>query len=91
MIYRLFLSILALAVLGACASRPDCLIEQDYQEAREFPPLKAPAGMTVPPSNPNLAIPPVESGPVAYIEDENSINGHGVRCLETPPRIEKDA
>jgi uncharacterized lipoprotein len=89
MSYRPIFALLTVLLTAACAGKPVCMVEEPYQTASEFPPLKAPAGMQVPPPNPNLAIPEVrEDGPVAYEEDEDAVNEYGVRCLETPPKMD---
>lgn len=75
-----------LALLSAC-SKPSCLNSESYQSAKEFPPLQAPPGLTVPDPDPNIAIPQVGDGPVAYVEDPDAKNRFGVRCLDVPPRL----
>lgn len=83
---RLNIAMVVTLLLSACG-QPTCLTPESYQTAEEFPPLKAPPGLTVPPPDPNIAIPEVRDGPVAYTEDPDANNRFGVRCLDVPPRL----
>jgi len=78
--------LVAAALLSAC-SKPSCLAEESYRTAKEFPPLEAPPGLTVPSPDPNIAIPEVRDGPIAYTDDPNAKDGYGIRCLDVPPRL----
>ena len=78
------------AVLGGCAGTPSCLKTPRYANAKEFPKLKAPAGLTVPKPDPDWMIPSVSNGPVAAYDTApqgtNASNPQS-RCLTTPPPI----
>ncbi|MES1926930.1 hypothetical protein [Salinisphaera sp. T31B1] len=76
------------AALSACSSTPDCMKPQSYMNAKSFPPLKSPAGLDVPPSDPNMQIPDVASGPVGTYDDVPTgvdPKDPAARCLSTPP------
>ena len=85
---RYFFAVVMVAALSACG-KPTCLNTESYQTAEEFPPLQAPPGLTVPPPDPNVAIPEVRDGPVAYVDDPDAKNRQKVRCLDVPPRLPK--
>lgn len=78
--------ILLTGLLTAC-NKPTCLDDASYKSAEEFPPLQSPPGLSVPEPDPNVAIPEVKDGPVAYTDDPKAKNRYGVRCLDVPPRL----
>jgi hypothetical protein len=82
---RLFWVSSLLLMLAACSTEPACLREQPYQNAEAFPPLRAPAGMTVPEPDPNLEVAEVEDGPVAAFPAEEGDGSR--RCLSMPPPL----
>ncbi len=71
--------LLMLAVLAACGAKRHCQSDPAYQEAREYPALKAPPGLVVPESDPNLAIPRLDDKVVAKQNPD--------ACLEVPPQL----
>lgn len=87
---RIFGVLLLPLVAAACTGTPDCLQGQPYQQAETFPPLRAPAGMSVPEADPNLQVPEVAEGPVgAYPAEQGSGDESKEqarrRCLSSPP------
>lgn len=73
------------ALLAGCSSTPICERKQDYEGAREYATLKAPAGLTVPEADPTLQIPTL--GPDAQ---RNAQTQQGKGCLETPPPLREN-
>ncbi len=75
---RRFALVLIVLLLAACSKRY-CAQDPQYMEAREYPPLKAPPGLSAPELDPNLAIPKpasrVFAKPAADV------------CLEVPPHL----
>lgn len=87
---RIFWALSLLPVLAACSAGPACLRDQPYKSAEEFPPLEAPAGMSVPQPDPNLEVPEVEDGPVAAYPPEAGDESEGRRCLAMPPSVPEE-
>lgn len=88
---RMLTLTLLLPLFAACTG-PACLNDQPYHTAKEFPPLRVPAGMQAPEPDPNLAIPEVaENGPVGAFppaEGEEEAVEDTRRCLVSPPRMQ---
>ncbi|MDA3921143.1 MAG: hypothetical protein PF501_10745 [Salinisphaera sp.] len=87
----LYLAIVAaVATLSACSSTPNCLKDQPYMQAKQFPPLKSPPGLQVPKPDADNQIPSVANGPVgAYAQAPKGTDSNNEynRCLTTPPPI----
>lgn len=59
-------------------------------DAKTFPPLKSPAGLSVPEPDASMQIPSVASGPVGAFDElpENADpDNPAARCLITPPAM----
>jgi uncharacterized lipoprotein len=56
----------------------DCHKRQDYQHARQLPPIKVPPGLDAPNTQSALSIPPVDEAPPAP--------GPHDPCLDLPPK-----
>jgi len=80
--------ILMAAAVAACLSgchllsrlQPDCHHPQEYQRAREVPPLIVPEGLDKPNTSGALAVPTVELAPPPP--------GPKDACLDIPPRYQ---
>ena len=70
------------ALLSGChlfgKSKSDCQSSQEYQRARQMPPLMVPAGLDSPNTQGSLAIPTVAVAPAPP--------GSKDTCLDVPPR-----
>ncbi|MES1944946.1 hypothetical protein PC39_12546 [Salinisphaera sp. PC39] len=89
---RLFWALALPLAVAACANEPACMKDQPYQTAESFPPLRAPAGMSVPEPDPNMRVPEVGDGPVAAYpaeqgEGEEDKEAARRRCLSSPPPL----
>lgn len=76
---QLLMTVSVVLLLGGC-SQKYCEQEQSYHEAREYPPLSAPAGLQLPDQDPNMQIPRAGG-------DANTAISPSRRCLEIPPHI----
>lgn len=74
-------------VLAACSTSYNCQRVQAYMYAQQFPALKSPPGLNVPPPDPSMTIPEVDGGPVARYDDppRNAANNEFAHCLVSPP------
>ena len=70
---------IALLLLSGC-SKKFCEHEAEYEGAREYPSLSAPAGMEVPQADPTMQIPQARGNEQAVVNESRP-------CLELPPRI----
>jgi len=78
---RVSLIVGAAALMSGCLFgklTPDCHSRQEYQRARQVPPLKVPAGLDTPNTRGALVIPTVELAPPPP--------GPKDACLDVPPR-----
>jgi uncharacterized lipoprotein len=78
---RVFLAIAAAALSSGChmfSSKNECHSSEEYQHAKQMPPLKVPAGLDTPNTQGALVIPTVELAPPPP--------GPKDACLDTPPR-----
>lgn len=91
---RLMLLCLGLPlVLTACTTTYDCKGVRAYMYAQQFPALKNPPGLNVPPPDPSMDIPHVSAGPVRKYANapEDAMLPDGLRrnelagCLVAPP------
>lgn len=86
-IYPAIACVTAILCLGGCSSISACLKPQPYMQARQLPPLESPPGLDVPPPDPDMKIPDVDSGPVGQYKQPipgrpESVLAH---CLIAPP------
>lgn len=81
----MFPLLLAALFLAGCASQR-CGSHQEYQNARETPPLKAPSGLQVPKVDSSMQIPNVASARGKSLR----MRADGT-CLETPPPFKPPA
>lgn len=88
---RLFWVSILLLGLAGCSGTPACLEQASYHDVEQFPPLRAPAGMSVPEADPNLRVPEVGQGPIAAFsaqtQDEEGKEEARRRCLSSPPPL----
>lgn len=80
----------AVAILSACSSTPNCLKDQSYMSATQFPALKSPPGLQVPNPDADNEIPSVADGPVgSYAQAPNGTetDNEYSRCLTAPPPV----
>jgi len=79
---RVLLIVCAAALMSGChlfsKLTPDCHSPQEYQRARQVPPLKVPPGLDSPNTQGALAIPTIEVAPPPP--------GPKDACLDIPPR-----
>lgn len=80
-------------MLTACTTTYDCEGVRAYMYAEQFPALKNPPGLNVPPPDPSMDIPDVAGGPVRRYDNapDDARLPDGVRrnelagCLIAPP------
>jgi uncharacterized lipoprotein len=71
---------IATALVAGCASEPTCdYADAPYVNAKEFPPIQVPEGMTAPDHSNALTLPPQNE------RLQKPVSGEKSRCLDRPP------
>lgn len=83
---RIILAAGTLLLLSACGAR-QCVLEGDYLQARQTPPLVNPDG-GLPAPDPSYQIPPAPGGEAKAARSYQTAEGEEITdCIDRPPRL----